>query len=274
MDRRVNRLVAEWLAAQSAENTRAAYGRDFAAFAAWCTEEGTRPLAATPADLDRYRDHTLEAGASPATVTRRLSGVASFFRHAAAAGALGANPADDVDRPANEVPRRETLDGDEMSALVDAAESIGSKAAALVALLALEGMKLGEVLAIDVPSVHIEKDSVAIAVLRRGDTEDLTLSDRSAVAVVAYRASRTHGPLFLGESPVAQRTGRLTRFGADFLVKRAAKVAGIDKSVSATMLRRSYIGAAERAGIPLEEIAQQVGHREARETARLLDGQG
>lgn len=273
VDRRTARLAADWLAAQSSDNTRAAYRSDLDAFVAWCEQERTDPLAATPADLDRYRDDRLRAGASAATVTRRLAGLASFFRYAAEAGALGENPADGVDRPVSDGARREALDGDEVAELLAAAESIGSKSAALIGLLALDGMKLGEVLAIDVPSIHIRPGSVAVTVERRGETGTLTLSDRSASAVVSHRADRRRGPLFVGDSPVARRPKRLTRFGADFLIKRAASAAGIEKPVSAGVLRRSYIGAAHRAGTPIAEIASQVGHKEVRATARLLDGQ-
>jgi site-specific recombinase XerD len=229
-------------------------------------------LEASAADLDDYRDACLASGASPATVTRRLSGVASFFRYVASTGTVDANPVDDVDRPAQDTAGRAVLDDSEMAALVDSADDLGPKTAALVALLALDGMKLGEVLAIDVPRVRIDDVPVAVELTRRGRAEAVAVSPRTAAAVAAYVAARRRGPLFLGDSAVSARPSRLTRFGADFLIKRAGVAAGLDKPVSASMLRRSYIDAAHRAGTPLAVIAQHVGHREVRETARLIDG--
>lgn len=265
--------MTDWLATQASPNTRTAYQRDLAAFAAWCDAERSPLLEVSTDDVTRYRDHQLRTGASPATVNRRLSGIASFFRHATAAGVLGANPAAGVDRTSADRPPRETLDGRELTELVAAAQAIGPKTAALVALVALDGMKLGEVLALDVDDVHLGRRSVSVSVARHGEPCRINLSDRSGHAMAAHLAGRADGPVFVGESPGADRPGRLTRFGADFLIKRAASAAGIDKSVSAGMLRRSYVGAARRAGTPIDEISRQVGHREVRETARMLEEQ-
>lgn len=270
VDRRTTRLVAAWLPTCRTANTRAAYERDLADFARWCEASGREPLDARPEDLDAYRDACLAQGASPSTVTRRLSGVSSFFRYAAQVGALDANPVDDVARPDADPRIPASLDGGEVAALVDAAELLGPKTATLVALLVLEGLKLGEVLALDVPRVRIGERSVSVEVWRRGAHQPLVLSPHTAAAVTAYVAGRWRGPLFLGDSPVADRPARLTRYGADFLVKRAGAAAGIDKPVSASVLRRSYVAAARRAGTPLAEIAHHIGHKEARETARLL----
>jgi len=271
VERRTQKLVTSWLTTYRSDNTRDAYERDLVAFVRWCAETGRSPLEATSTDLDAYRDFSLDAGASAATVTRRLSGLASFFRYATSVGALDGNPAAEVERPEADATAPATLDEGELADLVEAADELGPKTAALVALLALEGMKLGEVLAIDVPRVRVDGRSVAIEVRRRGARDDVDVTPRTGAALVSYVGERRRGPLFLGDSPVASKRTRLSRFGADFLVKRAGASAGIDKPVSASILRRSYIEAEHRAGTPLADIAQHVGHRDARDTARLLD---
>jgi site-specific recombinase XerD len=273
VDRPTNALVATWLATHRSDNTRDAYQRDVAAFARWCAARNRDPLRTRSTDLDRYRDEALAAGASPGTVTRRLSALASFFRYATRTGALADNPADAVQRPPHDADTFPTLDDDEVTALLDAADALGPKTAALIALLGLEGMKLGEVLAIDIPRVHVNGDTMSVELRRHGDRDEVEVADRTASAVTAYVAQRRRGPLFLGEPPSGRsRTARrLSRFGADFLIKRAGASAGITKPVSATMLRRTYIEAAHRAGTPLPAIARHVGHKEVRETARVLE---
>jgi site-specific recombinase XerD len=271
VDRRTATLVAAWLETYRSTNTRQAYERDVTTFVEWCASAGATALRAEPGDLDRYRDDALAAGASPATVNRRLSALASFFRFAATNGALTDNPADAVERPAQEDPTTSVLDAGELDSLLDAATSLGPKSAALVALLALDGMRLNEALAIDVPRVHVDGAVVAVEVRRPGGADAVQVDPRTAAAVATYLGRRRRGPLFLGESAVATSATRLSRFGADFLIKRAGASAGIDKPVSANVLRRSYIDGASRAGVPLADIAHHVGHREARETARLLD---
>jgi site-specific recombinase XerD len=272
MDKRTQRLVDGWLAEHPSPNTQAAYRQDLARFARWCAAVGLRPLQVGPEDLDTYRDACLAEGASTATVARRLSGIASFFRYAMAAGAVMGDPAGPVERPVAADPARAgVLDPAEMRAILVAAGQLGHKARALVTLLGLDGMKLGEALAVDVDDVTLGR-SPSLLLERRGTPQTVSLSRLTAGALAAYIAERTSGPLFLGDSATARQPTRLTRFGADFIIKRAGTAAGIDRPVSANTLRRSYIADAHREGRPLDAIARHVGHRETRETARFIDG--
>ncbi len=273
VDRRTAAFVPGWLAQHASGNTRAAYESDLRSFARWCDETGRDVLGALAGDVEGYRDACLATGMSSATVARRMSGIGSFFRYVNDAGVAVENPAQAASRPAPaNAPPAAALDDTEIEALVEAAERLNTKAAALVLLLAVEGMKLNTALAIDVPRVHVGRRGVAIEVDRRGTRERVEVGDRTGAAVEAQVGARTRGPLFLGESAVAQRSARLTRFGADFLIKRTAAASGIDKPVSANVLRRGYVNAARRSGTPLEDIADRAGHRGARATARLLEG--
>lgn len=272
MDRRTQRLVDGWLAGHPSPNTQAAYRQDLVRFAGWCAAAGLRPLAVAPADLDTYRDACLADGASTATVARRLSGIASFFRYAAAEGAVQGDPAGGVERPvANDPARAAVLDPGEMRALLAAAGGLGHKAEALVMLLGLDGLKLGEALAIDVGDLSLRR-TPSVSLERRGTPQTISLSKLTAQALSAYIADRRAGPLFLGDSATDRRPARLTRFGADFIIKRAGAAAGIPRPISANTLRRSYIAGAHREGRSLEAIARHVGHREVRDTARFIDG--
>jgi integrase/recombinase XerD len=273
VDRRTQRLLDAWLAERPSPNTQAAYRRDLTTFFAWCALTGREPFSVLGSDLERYRDACLEDGASVATVARRLSGIASFFRHAAAQDALRDDPMAGVDRPTLANPAESSvLDAAEVDSLVGAAFGLGAKTAALVTLLALDGMKLGETLNLDVGDVRVGQRAAWVSVQRRGRRQQLRLSPQASEAIARYVSQRRSGPLFLGESAVAHQPSRLTRFGADFIIKRASVAARIDKTVSANVLRRSYIGVAYEAGTPLEEISRHIGHRELRDTARFIAG--
>jgi len=279
MSARWDRLVANWLAARGSEHTKGAYRSDLDAYAKWCSAASITPLRSQGADLDAYRDACLAAGASSATVARRLSAIASFFRHAEQVGAVAANPVYRVDRPSTDSgPRTPALEAEELDSLLHAAEGLGAKAAALVALLALDGIKLNEALAVDIPSVHLARGATRasasswLAVDRRGQQAQVPITHHSAQLVGTYLAARRHGPLFLGDSATGDHSTRLTRFGADYLIKRAGAAADLPRSVSANVLRRSYVDAALRAGTALGDVTHHLGHRDARQTARLVDG--
>lgn len=260
-------LSSSWLGQLESPRTHDAYGRDLAAFVAWCEANGYAPLEVSAARIAEYRDDCSDQGALPATITRRLSALASFFDHAVATRAVAANPVATVERPAARRSGATGLDEHDALALLDAAGAVGPKVAVLVALLLLEGMKLAEALALDVEHLEGSGWGMRATVTRRGSPESVPLDGRTARAITAYVASRTRGPLLTG-SPTRDGA-RLTRFGADFLLKRAAERAGL-RPLSANTLRRSYIELSHRDGTPVEDIALRVGHASARETRRYL----
>jgi site-specific recombinase XerD len=264
-------LALTWLADLASAHTRDAYGRDFGAFVVWCVSTGRAPLGVSAADVDDYRDDCRERGVRPATVARRLSALSSFYDHAVHAQAVEANPVDTVKRPAvGDARARSGLPEDEALAMLDAAAEMGPKVAALVALLLLEGLKLGEALALDVEQLDGSRWTMYVSVLRRGRTERFELDRQTASCITAHLAGRTSGPLLVGDSPTQDGRTRLTRFGADFLLKRTADRAGLKRPVSANTLRHTYIELSHRDGVPVEQIARRVGHASARDTRRYL----
>lgn len=259
-----------WLDGLGSARTRDAYGRDLGAFVAWCDARGRAPLEVSATDVAEYRDDCGDSGALPATVARRLSALASFYEHAVAARAVTLNPVVAVDRPAPaHQGQSHGLDEDDALRLLDAAAAVGPKAVVLVALLMLEGMKLAEALGLDIEQLAGSGWAMRATVTRRGGEEDLALDGRTVRAIRDYLGGRTSGPLLIGERPVRERSSRLTRFGADFLLKRAATVAGLTP-VSANTLRRTYITLSHRDGVAVDHIARRVGHASARDTQRYL----
>jgi len=262
-------LARRWLAGLTSPRTRDAYRRDLAAFVAWCENGGHSPLEVGAAEVDEYRDDCGASGQQPSTVARRLSALSSFYDHALAARAVEANPVHSVARPApsrTQVPPG--LQEHEALALVAAAGALGPKVEVLVALLLLEGLKLAEVLELDIEHLEGSGWAMRATVARRGRTETIDLDGRTARALTAYLGGRASGPLLLGDSPHGHR-GRLTRFGADFLLKKAAARAGL-APVSANTLRRTHIALSHRDGTPVADIALRVGHATPRDTRRYL----
>src|SRR4051794_39561653 len=96
--------VAGFLQTCRSANTEAAYRTDLRHLAAWCAGgQELSLLTLSAADLARYRTACELAGASPATVARRLSAITSFSIYATEHGiGSGFNAASEVERPALE----------------------------------------------------------------------------------------------------------------------------------------------------------------------------
>jgi hypothetical protein len=85
-----------------------------------------------------------------------------------------------------------------------------------------------------------------------------------------YLGRRRRGPLLTSDTP-GRELARLTRFGADYILKRVGSAARLPTTVSANALRRRYVAAAASAGTPVDEIRDRLGRRDSRTVARYLD---
>lgn len=264
---RYERLAAGWIASLVADRTRSAYRGDLDRFTAWLDGRGVEsPLVATSRHVSGFCSSLEAAGESGSTMARRMSALRSFYRYAASRGEIAASPAIRW-TGAQDAGRRAGVEAGDVAGLLTAAGNLGSRTAALVGLLLFNGMRLDEVLACDVGDVRIRSGSVTIGVSRRGEVRQVDVDRWTAAALRRYLGARRDGPLLLGESPT-RRADRLTRFGADYLIKRASSTAGIDPPMSANTLRRTFVSRAHADGMALPEIRDRLGHRDVRTTMR------
>jgi site-specific recombinase XerD len=270
-DARFEPLAAAWLATHRSANTQAAYRGDLERFAQWCAERGVDPLAPSVRDMVRYRTSWEDGGSRPASVARRLSSVGSFLRYAAANGSPGASDAyTGLARPdTGDDSRTPALSEDDAAALLEAADALHPKAALLVRLLMLDGLKVGEAVAADADDLTGRAPRTSLRLERQGRTQVIALHGGTALAARAYLAGRRTGPLLVGDGQ-ARDGGRLTRFGADYIVKRAAEGAGLGPHISANVLRRRFVTAAHADGTDLDDIRRRAGHVDERTTRRYL----
>jgi integrase len=145
----------------------------------------------------------------------------------------------------------------------------------LVRLLLEEGMRLAEILALDRVDLSGPLHARRLRVVRHGGSVSVVL-DRAGSRSLGEleQTTRSPGPLFVG--PPRGRAGsvRLTRFGADHLIKRAAIAVGIERPVSANVLRRTHVTTAQRAGVPIDDIRHTMGHIDLRTTRRYMEPTG
>src|SRR3954447_17973186 len=148
----VTLAVAAFLDGCRSPNTEAAYRADLGHLATWCADQGPLDLLTiTVQDIASYRTACELAGASPATVARRLSTISSFGAFAAANGARPAlAPMTEIARPTlSSVSSTDLLSDADSKALLDAADRVGRRASVLIRLLMLDGLKVGEVVRAD-----------------------------------------------------------------------------------------------------------------------------
>jgi site-specific recombinase XerD len=263
--------VAGFLETCRSPHTEGAYRTDLRHLAAWCANgEAIDLLTIDAEDLARYRVACESAGAAPATIARRLSAITSFATYATEQGLMPALTSDaNVERPTLEP--ASTADGltdAEANALLVAADEMSKRAGALIRLLMLDGLKVGEVIRADVGDLRGRRPRTTLAIAGRS-SPPVVLQTATAVAVRSYLGNRRSGPLLLSERR-GQTQHRLTRFGIDYLVKQITERSGVERTVSGNTLRRRYVIAANARGTDLDAIRRNAGHSGQRTTRRYL----
>ena len=246
-------------------NTRDAYRQDLRTFIGWCQLQQVEVFRVRRTHIELFARWLEQRGAARATVARRLSTVAGFYRYCVEEELLTLNPASNVRRP--KLRPESTINGldrNELGAFLVQAGLAGGRDHALACLLALNGLRVSEALNCDIDDLGLERGHHTLRVVRKGgQTVIAPLAPRTARTVYLATGERTTGPIF--ESDDGER---MNRHQAARIVRRLAKQAGIDKVISPHSLRHSFITVALDAGVPLRDVQEAASHADPRTTMR------
>ncbi|GLY95099.1 tyrosine recombinase XerC [Actinoplanes sp. NBRC 103695] len=263
------RVTEAWLANRRlSEHTRSAYRRDVAAWLGWCAGRELDPLRASFLDVNAYARKIESSGLSPASVARKLSGLSSWYTFLAKLGAVPANPVAGADRPAVDRDHSATvgLSPEEVDGLLAAAERDGPRSRALITVLADLGLRVSELIGLDVEDLGFERGHRSVRFVGKGGrARRRVLTEPAGRALDDYLGGRAEGPLF-----VTSTGGRLDRHAVFRLVRRLAREAGIEswERLSPHSLRHSFATAARSYGVALEDVQDAMGHADPRTTRR------
>jgi integrase/recombinase XerD len=254
-------------------NTLAAYRRDLRRYVAFCDDRGVH----APSDVDEKTIRSFVASVSASTwggqerpytarsVARALSSVRSFHRFLLREGAADRDPATRVAQP--KLPRSlpHPLSVDEILRLLEApdvATPAGLRDRAILELLYGAGLRISELVGMDVDDVDLDEGSVRV--LGKGGKErevPLGRFGREAVAAYLTRArpalasSVSRAALFLN-----QRGGRLTRQSCAKLLAVHVRTAGIERRVTLHTLRHSFATHLLEGGADVRVVQELLGH--------------
>ncbi|MET8259286.1 tyrosine-type recombinase/integrase [Micromonospora sp. NPDC005205] len=271
------------------EHTRDAYRRDVTGWLTWCSGHDLDPLRATFLHVNEYA-RALESSLgtrsgrplTPATVARRLSALSSWYDFLVKLGAVPANPVSGADRPRLDRDHSATvgLTPEEVDALLSAADAdTGATAVrnrAALALLADLGLRVGELISLDLTDLGTERGHRSVRFVGKGGKQRrraLTPGTGHALdAYLAQRAATTGVPVsqLTGPLLVTASGARLDRHSVFRMVRRLARAAGIPAwaKLSPHSLRHAFATTARSEGVPLEDVQDAMGHADPRTTRR------
>lgn len=245
------------------------HNRSAATYEGFCrrltTGLGRRHLdQVTPGDIDGFRKALIADGLKPATVNRHLAFVRMAFNKARAWGYLdGPNPAAAPGMLPEEHRERYLTPDEGKRLLATLAEDYDRPAAVAVALLMLTGARRSEILTAKWEWLDFEQKLLRVPRTKSGRSHHIPLSAATVRLLLDYRGPRRAvGYIFPGRAPGKPLT---TLRG---IWDRAKAGAALPADLRLHDLRHTFASTLANRGIPLNEVAVILGHRQLATTAR------
>lgn len=246
--------------------TRKNYQAALRAWFQWCEQRGvTDPLRdVVRAHVEFWLRQMEEIeGVSVRTIAGRITALNMFYRYAVIDGLIERNPCDYVKRPRVErVSTTAYLTRVEMGKVFDAAAAVRPRDEAILRLLGANGLRVAELVRIDIEDLGRERGYQTVIVHRKGGkTQKLPLAPPTGYAIDRTVGDRTSGPLF---TSLRTEGKRLNRNDIGRLCKHYAKVCGIRKRIHPHSFRHSFVTLSLDAGASERDVANSAGHADLR----------
>ncbi|OGO43146.1 MAG: site-specific tyrosine recombinase XerD [Chloroflexi bacterium RBG_16_58_8] len=251
------------------EHTIAAYRNDLTAMADYAQKEvgATSWVGFSRQNMLAYLLHMKERGYVPTTIARKVAAARSFFSFLVSEGTIKNNPTENISSPSvgkalpRPIPISQVRLLLEQPAKLTTAEAKRDRA--MLELLYASGMRISELVALNLGDVNIEGDFFVRCFGKGRKERIIPLYEQVVMAVKKYidedRPKLAHGrketALFLNA-----RGERLTRQGFWQKLKEYAKSAGLSSQISPHTLRHSFATHMLSGGADLRSVQELLGH--------------
>ncbi len=202
---------------------------------------------------------------SPSSMARKLASLRTFFSYCLRQGLILNNPAKEVATP--KIPKRvpKFLTVDEVFTLLGSpttADPLGSRDRAIMELLYASGLRVGELVALNVEDVDLTAPSVRV--MGKGRKERIVPMGEKAVASLAgyleFRPTLVSDEVAQRAMFVNRQGGRLTARSVERMLAKYIKQCGMQKTVTPHVLRHTFATHLLGAGADMRGIQELLGH--------------
>jgi len=262
MSHAVTRFLAE-LAHQRglSVHTLAAYRRDLAKLAA--AFPGRQLESLQDVELRRQAMRLHGQGLSPRSLARTLSAWRAFYRWLVKRGVIAVDPCLGLKAPKRPRSLPKALRPEQAQALLDAPaeDALALRDRAMFELFYSSGLRLGELVALDVASGVELADGLITVTGKRGKTRSVPVGSKAREAIAAWLEKRA---VFAAADEtalfVSRRGTRLTPRAVELRLARWAKRSGLSQHVHPHMLRHSCASHLLQSSGDLRAVQEMLGH--------------
>ena len=248
------------------ENTISAYRNDLNQFVDFAAQEASSWDEIRKSNLVAYVRALRGRSYASSTVARKVAAVKSFFHYMIDQDILDDDPTATLDSPKVTKRLPKILSPEDIEALLtrplQGKDSKSLRDKAFLELLYASGMRVSELVSLDVSDLNLEAQTVQCgehATRKR----TLPISERAIPYVSAYLE---RGRPALQKDPAEQalflnhRGRRLTRQGLWLIIKGYVASAGLDTTVTPHTLRHSFATHLINRGAELHDVQRLLGH--------------
>ncbi|MGQ9609335.1 MAG: tyrosine recombinase XerC [bacterium] len=199
------------------------------------------------------------------TILRKLSSLRSFFKYLYRRGYVKADPTSNLSSPKLQRKLPDFLELFEVELLLSAPNTnttIGIRDLAIMELLYSTGMRVGELLSLDLNDLDIT--NAIVKVRGKGRKERIIPVGRTAIKAIKHYLEIRHELASDKHSPALFLSERGNRMPGSASVRRRiekyAKEAGIKKKITPHTLRHTFATHMLNAGADLRSVQEMLGH--------------
>ena len=247
-------------------NTLEAYGRDLGRYADFVVRRGITDWGdVTPELLVAYLEYKRKGGLVSSSMNRNLIAIRGFHKHLMQEKLVKANPVSQIELAKKWMHLPDTLNREEMEALLHAPgreTPLGIRDTAMLELLYATGLRVSELIALDMG--HINWQVGYLIAFGKGSKERIVPIGQAAYEAVKSYIDQVRPSLLKGKMSdvlfLNRQGGRLTRQGFWKIVRYYTLKTGLMKKVHPHTFRHSFASHLLEGGADLRSVQMMLGH--------------
>lgn len=251
-------------------NTLQSYKRDIMQFRDYVNKNNINYAKAKEDDIKDYLEEIQKEGKKTSTASRSLASIRSFYQFLLRTKKAKGDPTVSIQSPKIEKRTPSVLTSEEVELLLDQPKDVdlkGTRDKAMLEFAYATGMKVTEIIDLDIDDVNFEEDTVTCANGKKTRTIPLGALAEKALREYVEQAR----PILIKDESnkalfVNVNGSRLTRQGFWKIVKYYKEQAHIDKDITPHVLRHSFATHLLQNGADLKSIQAMLGHSDISST--------
>ena len=251
-------------------NTVSSYVRAVHQFAQSMEDSGVSLTEVLPKDVEGFTKSLVRKGKSPATVTRSVASIKSFYNCLIALGKVDRNPAKGVAPAKVERKLPQVLTGKEVELFLeqpDCTDLKGYRDRAMLELLYATGIRVSELIDLDLDDLNLPGG--VLKCYSKGKERIIPLY-QTAIRALSEYVHNVRPQLVEDVEETAlfvnMNGERMSRQGFWKLIKYYQEKAGIQKDITPHTLRHSFAAHLLENGADLRSIQEMLGHADISST--------